>query len=213
VFAGFVIVTQARRLCGGEGVNSWPWQRLLMALLWMVAGVGMAAEPPVRLDASTTKEYQVKAGFLINFIHFVEWPSTTLPEATTPISIGILGDDHFGPYLDEIIQGETIKNRPLLIKRSRTIEGLKACHVLFISKSEKNRLAQILASLGSASILTVSELEGFLEQGGCINFFRDGNKIRFEINPETGQHCGLNISSHLLRLAKVVSPTKTKTKK
>ena len=81
---------------------------------------------------------------------------------------------------------------------------------MFISKSEKSRLTDIFDSLGSASILTVSETENFARRGGIINFYLEGNKVRFEINSDAAQRKGIKISSQLLKLGKVVGTERAK---
>jgi len=53
-----------------------------------------------------------------------------------------------------------------------------------------------------ASILTVSELDRFIQSGGIINFVMEGNKVRFEINDAAAKQVGLRISSKLLNLAR-----------
>ncbi len=160
--------------------------------------------------AQTSKEYQIKAAFLFNFAQFVEWPAAAFADASAPISIGVLGDDPFGPVLDQTVQGETINRRKLIVLRSQRLAGLKDCQLVFISKSEKSRLTDIFESLGSASVLTVSETENFARRGGMINFYLDGNKVRFEINSDAAQRKGIKISSQLLKLGKVISPERAK---
>jgi hypothetical protein len=156
------------------------------------------------------REYDLKAAFLFNFTHFVEWPSEVFADTNAPIVIGILGDDPFGPVLDKIVEGETIQNRKLVIKRSQQIEDLRNCQVLFISKSEKEHIDQILSSLGNASIFTVGEIEGFARRGGITNLFLQGNKIRFEINAQAAKRKRLKISAQLLALGTVVGPEAAK---
>lgn len=160
--------------------------------------------------AQTSKEYQIKAAFLFNFAQFVEWPSAAFADASAPISIGVLGDDPFGPVLEQTVQGETINHRKLIIQRSQRVADLKGCHLVFISKSERARLPDIFDSLGSSSALTVSETENFARRGGIINFYLDGNKVRFEINADAAQRKGIKISSQLLKLGKVVGAERAK---
>jgi len=158
----------------------------------------------------TPKEYQIKAAFLFNFAQFVEWPPASFADANAPICIGVLGDDPFGPVLEQTVQGETINHRKLIIQRSQRVEDLKGCHLVFISKSEKSRLTDIFDGLGSASILTVSETENFARRGGIINFYLEGNKVRFEINSDAAQRKGIKISSQLLKLGKLVGAERAK---
>lgn len=159
---------------------------------------------------AATKEYQIKAAFLFNFAQFVDWPPAAFPNPDSPFRIGILGDDPFGPALDQTIQGETIHNRKLIIQRSQRAEDLKDCNLVFISRSEKGRMGEILPKFNAGVILTVSEVEGFTRRGGIINFYLEGNKVRFEINPAAAQREGLKISSQLLSLGKIVEPVPAK---
>jgi uncharacterized protein DUF4154 len=145
-------------------------------------------------------EYDVKAAFLFNFVQFVKWPGK--PDASGPITIGILGDDPFGGALESAVQGQSVGGRRIAIKRSRSVDALKGCQLVFISKSEKGRVGEILGSLQGTSSLTVGETEGFTRQGGMIGFTMEGGKVRFEINSGAAQRAGLEISSRLLRLAK-----------
>jgi len=156
-------------------------------------------------------EHQVKAAFLFNFAQFIEWPPNAFTSTNAPISIGILGADPFGESLDETVRGETIQGRTLVVRRSRRIEDLKDCQMIFVCRSEKRNLDEIFAALKSKPVLTVGETEGFAQRGGGINFYRDGNKVRFEINPAVTRRNGLRVSSELLSLGKIVkSETKGK---
>ena len=175
-----------------------------------IIAVVLATGSEARAQTATTKEYKVKATYLFNFAQFVEWPAAVFGDATAPIVIGVLGDDEFGPFLDQLVQGEKVKGRLLIVKRSRKIDELQGCHILFISKSEEARLTAILALLESSSILTVGEIEGFAQRGGIINFFLEGEKLRFEINPEAADRCGLKIRAQLLSLSKIVTTVKSK---
>jgi hypothetical protein len=155
-----------------------------------------------------TKEYQVKAAFLFNFVQFVEWPDRAYADTNAPFCIGVLGDDPFGAALDEIVQGESIGNHKLTIQRSQRASDLKNCQMIFISKSKRGQMPEILAALGSRPILTVSEVEGFAPGGGAIGFYLDGSKVRFEINPGAAEREGLKISSQLLTVGKIVATTR-----
>jgi len=151
-----------------------------------------------------SREYQVKAAFLFNFAQFVDWPAVTFADTNSPFCIGILGNDPFGQALDETVQGETIDNHKIIIKRSQTLDDLKDCQMIFVSQSEKGHITKILSDLDSKPILTVSEIEGFAQHGGGIDFYLAGTKVRFEINPGVAHSDGLKISAQLLSLGKIV---------
>jgi hypothetical protein len=165
---------------------------LSLALLLPVGGIAQEPQP---------SESQLKAAFLFNFAKFVEWPPAAFAEATSPMVIGILGENPFGDDLERTIRGKTINNRPLVVREFRSPGEATNCHILFISASEKKRLAEIFDGLHGKSVLTVSETDGFTEAGGMINFVAEGNKIRFQINDAAAKGAGLKISSKLLSLA------------
>lgn len=148
-------------------------------------------------------EYQIKAAFLFNFAKFVEWPAEA--DSTLPITIGLIGQDPFGENLDQLAARKVIKGRKLRIKRFRRVSDLEACHILFISQSEKSNMPDILGRIKDLSILTVGEASWFAEQGGIVNLVSRNNKVRFQINVEASYRSGLKISSRLLRLAEIIS--------
>ena len=152
------------------------------------------------VQSAPAAEYQVKAVFLFNFAQFVEWPPSAFPQSQTPLVIGVLGQDPFGSYLDETVRGERVNNRPLIVRRYRRVEEIQTCHVLFISRSEADRLDQILASLKYRKILTVADVESASGSRVMIRFVTQQNKIRLRINPEAARAANLTISSKLLRL-------------
>lgn len=164
------------------------WQRLGIAgarrFLGLLLPFAICAAP---LRAETpAAEYASKAASLALFPDYVKWPAT----ADAPITIGIFGDDPFGGALDKL--------NP---KRSRRLDDLKGCRIIFVTKSEGENVDAILASLGGEGVLTVGESEGFAKQGGVIGFVIEGNKVRFEINTGAARRAGLGIDLRLLKLA------------
>ena len=148
-------------------------------------------------------EYEVKAAFLLSFALFVEWPQEALPDTAGQLTIGLLGDDLFGEALTSIAD-KPVKGRRLQVKRSGELRDLDSCHILFISPSERKRLPRILEDLGNGAVLVIGESEGFAEAGGMIGFYLQGKKVRFEINPDAAARAGLEVSSKLLNLARIV---------
>jgi hypothetical protein len=155
--------------------------------------------------ADAPSEYQIKAVFVFNFSHFVEWPPNDFASATAPFVIGILGEDRFGPRLDEAVRGERIDSHPLIVQRYHSAAEVGDCQILVIDRSEGPQLAQILHALNHRATLTVSELDHAAERGVMIQFVTESNRIRLRINAEAAHLAGLSVSSKLLRLADIVS--------
>ena len=172
---------------------------LVLSALLLSGGLGLSAQ------AAAPREYQLKAVFLFNFAQFVEWPPQAFADAEAPLVIGVLGKDPFGAYLDETVRGERVNNRSLVVQRYGRVEDIDTCHILFISRSEGDRLEQILARLRGRSILTVSDGEDAALRGVMIRMIMVENKIRLRVNLEEAQAANLKISSKLLRPAEIVT--------
>src|SRR5260370_41881790 len=85
--------------------------RLLGAWLLRLAVLCAAARSAAAQTGAAT-EYQVKAVFLFNFAQFVDWPADAFSGPTTPLVIGVLGDDPFGDFLDQTVRHEHLGGRP-----------------------------------------------------------------------------------------------------
>ena len=177
-----------------------------MALLRVTAALLLVCA--ARLGAQTkASEAQVKAVFLFNFAQFVDWPPEAIPDSQAPLIIGILGGDPFGDFLDATVRGEHRGARPFVVHRYQRVEDITRCDILFISRSAGDRPDEILSRLKNRPILTVSDADGFAERGGMIRFVTDRSRIRLQINPEAAEAAHLTISSKLLRVAEVITPT------
>jgi len=155
-------------------------------------------------QSDQAREYDVKAAFLFNFTKFVEWPEGSFSDPAAPIVIGIIGDDPFGDSLMRIVAGQTVQGRSIVIRKESFGGDLRRCHVLFISASERQHSAQILASLQDASVLTVSDIDGFAEAGGAMQFVTEENRVRFVVNLYAARQSKLRVSAKLLALARVI---------
>ena len=175
------------------------------AIFALVAlAISVLAAPEKVVETPPLSEYQVKALFLFNFAKYVDWPADAFQNDSTPIVIGLVGQDSFGDNFQKIIAGKSINGRQVVIKHVAKAEEYKACHILFVSASEKDRLAPILNAVKDSAVLTVGETDGFLSEEGIINLTKKANKVRLEINLKTAQKARLQLSSRLLSVADVV---------
>jgi hypothetical protein len=149
-------------------------------------------------------DYQVKAAYLYNFGRFVEWPSKVSAAKGDSFTVCVLGEDPFGSTLDATLAGETIGGKNVVAKRISIPQESVNCQILFLSAGEAGRLNKIMEGLDKEAVLTVSDIPQFSRRGGMIQFIREGNRIRFEVNLTATQRAGLTLSSDLLKVATVV---------
>mgnify|MGYP003575146558 FL=1 len=174
------------------------WILAVVAILCFWAAIAISAE------TSRPTEYELKATFLYNFIKFTGWPHEDLAKNSDPFVIGILGKDPFGTALDRVIEGETVNDKTVMIRRLARTDQAAQTQVLFISSSEEHSLPAILRAIEGKSILTVSEIENFAQRGGIISLKRENNRVAFEINLDSAKRAGLTMNAQLLKLARVV---------
>jgi hypothetical protein len=147
-------------------------------------------------------EYRVKAAFLLNFTKFIEWPAAAFDTSDSPFSICIIGDDPFGNALDQIVAGESVNGRKLIIQRVKQTPPPKSCQMVFVSKPE-TEMMKILPEMGPG-VLTIGESEGFIRDGGMIAFLLENRRVRFGISKTHAENAGLKLSSKLLNVARSV---------
>lgn len=169
------------------------WRASLCLLLAAIAAGASAVDAPTDND--------VKAVFVYNFSRFVAWPGNG---TSSPFVIGILGHDELGARLDEAVRGESLNNRPLIVRRFQSIDEIGDCQILFIDRSESTELGRVLSALTHRSTLTVSDMPAAAEQGIMIQLVTENSRIRLRINVDSARSAGLTISSNLLRPAEIV---------
>jgi hypothetical protein len=182
------------------------FRRAPTIIFWL--SLAAASHCPAEMEADVSKEYQVKAACLFHFAEYTQWPAAAFSGPAANLEIGILGDDPFGPVLDDIIRAQKIHGHPLAVKRASDAGGLKGCQIVFVSKSEKTKTRQILAALAGTSALIVGDMDGFATRGGIINFILVNGKVRFEINMGAARAKGLKIGSQCLGLGTIVKTEK-----
>lgn len=160
------------------------------------------------LHGQELPEYVVKAGFLFNFAKYVEWPADAFEDAHAPIRIGILGEDPFGDTLEKALKEKTVGGRPFVIQRFKDPADLKRVHILFIPRSEAQRVAEDLKRTRGSGTLTVGEDKDFARAGGVLSILIEDGKSRLEVNPDAAAEQKVRINAKLLKVATVVKTDK-----
>jgi hypothetical protein len=178
-----------------RAIPGWPFIRYC----WVTLCLCLAASHCPAQNVPT--EHQIKAAFIFNFAKLVDWPAQANPVADSPVTIGVLGDNVFHDDLANAISGKNVNNHPLHFEQCGSLADATNCQILFISPSEKSHFTKLIDQLHNSAILTVSETDQFIDDGGMINFVIVDKKVRFQINNDAAKKAGLTISSKLLSLA------------
>lgn len=168
--------------------------RLLVAWLALVS-------PGSPADLPKLTEAEVKAAYVFNFAKYVEWPEAAFSGTNAPFVIGVLGPDPVGESLRAVVAGKLINGRAFELRRTGPDAGLAGCHILFLPATERTRLADLVPLLRDKPVLTVSDSDAFIQQGGIIGLVKRGGNIRLQISLDAAHAAGLKVSSKLLTLA------------
>jgi hypothetical protein len=118
------------------------------------------------------------------------------------VQVCVVGQDPFGPILDQTFAQKTIAGRLLHIVRLPDPEHSEGCRVVFFGEMPKKELQKALKCLEGAPVLTVGESDEFLHFGGIVQFRIEDRKVRFEIQADAARRAGLRISAQLLELGR-----------
>ena len=175
----------------------------LGVLLTLLGGIGASSAAL----AGVAEEYKVKAAFFYHFARFIEWPSEKFPSADDPFRVCLVGENPFQGVLRKTLSGKTVHGRAFRLTQSLSDDDeLSQCHVVFIGQVSTDRSKRITQALHGKGVLTIGERADFIQQGGIVRLFLEESKVRFGINPQAAQEAQLDVSSKLLRLAKIERP-------
>ena len=172
-------------------------RRLAWGLLTSAVLAGGAAAQPA---GQTALEVAVKATDLYKFAAFVQWPAGAFAGPADPAVLCLVGDDPFGPVLDQAVRGQKIGARPIVVMRLDRVERGAPCQILFVAPSRRQAMAEALEKVRGQPVLTVTDAADAAVRG-TIDFVLKDNRVRFRIDPREAERSGLAISSKLLDLA------------
>jgi uncharacterized protein DUF4154 len=74
---------------------------------------------------------------IYSFASFVDWPTRNGESPQSLFVVGVVCEDPFGTILEGTLQGKDFQSRKIQIRRFSAFGDLPACHILFVSQSEK----------------------------------------------------------------------------
>lgn len=180
-------------------LSSWRAVLLIRYLRPFVVVLAVAGGEVRSAAQNIADEYRLKAAFVYQFPQFVEWPAGAV-EAAPAISLCVARPSPFGPVLEQLVRGESLKGRPLTVREIASAADLAGCHVVF-APAKSGLTAGLLKAAAGRPILTVGDADRFLDAGGIIALRVVDRRVRFEVNVAAAKTAGLHVSSQLLDLA------------
>lgn len=153
-----------------------------------------ALQFPSQAATEALSDALAKAVFLFNLSKYGEWPENA---AQGELVICVEGDDEVAKHLASQ-QGKAVGERRLAVLRNPPASGLAQCHVLFLGSAGSPPAAAKLP------VLSVSDRPDFLDEGGMVQISLEEQRVAFAVDLTAVRETGMNLSAHLLRLAKQV---------
>ena len=163
---------------------------------------------PVANVVVPESECKVKYVYLYSFGLLTKWPEATFKRTDNNFVIGVLGDKPFGHILDAIAMRKKIDGRRIVVRRFKTIDEYRPCHILYVTESVAEEDASaVRQELKGDAVLIVGETPGFEYFGGVISFRIEDENVKFSLNVDAAKRRHLMVSARLSRLASLVRDT------
>jgi hypothetical protein len=140
----------------------------ILALSVTLAARADAAQPPA--VESSDPALRIKAAYLYKFAGYVEWPSTVFDSQSSPIVIGVIGNDDLEETLSRTIVGKTANGRPLVTRRLTADSPLQGVHMLFVGAMDKHTLRAIGDAVRGKPVLVISDAKQKRTLDSMISF-------------------------------------------
>ena len=142
------------------------------------------------------KQEKLKAAYLFNFSKYISWPTEAFKDDSAPIHLCLEAEKEFVAFARELTLNRTVGQTKRPVK---VLDGNNQghCHIRYLTSNAHTLLPD------AKNTLVVSSEKGLNIPQTTIWFFRDGSKLRFEIDLNKAQKLNLSISSELLKLARI----------
>jgi YfiR/HmsC-like len=155
--------------------------------------------------ASATESNEIQTltiAYLYNFMKLSEWPSKA---QASELTLCVTEAGGYAAELEALAGKDVQEGKTLKIKKLLQGDNAQDCQLLFIPDDEKPiRMVEWLKTVEKLPVLTVSNMNGFIEQGGMIILIDDGSRLQFEVNIKRVGGVGISLSSKMLQIARQV---------
>src|SRR6185437_15788899 len=83
-------------------------------------------------------ESQIQAAFLLNFTKFIEWPAGSLGPSYSTFNICVMGNNPFGTTLDQVVAGEMVYGRKVVVQKIDRQPEPGFCQIVFTGTEDSD---------------------------------------------------------------------------
>ncbi len=140
--------------------------------------------------------YRIQALFLYNFTKHITWDVNK----KSNFIIGVTGDSQTISELQKNLKDKFVWGNKIELVTINSPADLDNCHTIFIAKSCKKKILDVIKASDFSNKLIVTE-NNYASKQACIQFFYQDSKLKFRINEDKIEESGLFVSEQLLSMA------------
>lgn len=138
-----------------------------------------------------------KALFMYNFTKYLEWPDDY---RQGDFVIIVLGETALIDELKIIAEKKKVGFQPIVVKKIASTDQISKCHMIYVSKSKSDNIADVKAKLTTSSTVIIADNPGAISKGAGINYVVNGGKQLFEISKSNVEKQNIKVGADLLSL-------------
>ncbi len=170
----------------------------------LVALLAFACVAGATLPARAATQDAAVAGVMGRFLQFVTWPEASFASRNAPLVVGVFGRPSQAEAIHRVVMGRSNAGHPIEVRMLKKVSEVHGCHLLYIDNEDRSDMAAIVAATAGTSAITVSDMPGFLGEGGNVALVVENKRAAFDVNLTAAEQSGVRISSRLLQVARAV---------
>ncbi len=186
-------------------------QKILFILLTSLLASLLASLLPLQTGANeihsyTTSETKLLSAFIWNISKFTQWKSLVSKKPKEHrIKLIVVDNDSLAEDLKTLIGAKKLNDFEVEVQSAAMakLEQTRGEIVVLIPDVAHTPSAA-LKKLKGCRCLSVTYEEGLALEGAIVNFYTVDERLRFEINLHQAKEEGLELSSQLLKLGKLI---------
>ncbi len=153
--------------------------------------------------AEPVEQDTVEAAMTLQLLGFTEWPNQGDSDDSAPKTIGIVDSEATYLAFDALLADPRVNPHYTIVRINPETpnDELFQCDALFFSEADPTEIPRIIKRLDERPVVLIGSFDGFLEQGGLVNFVKKQKRLGFEIHLGNSQRRGIEYRAKLLRLA------------
>jgi hypothetical protein len=177
-----------------------------ISLVLTIAAILSFTGPPAGATEVANKG-QLLAAFTFNIVKFAKWSqNNSLKAANSKIRIGVYRNVGLRISLESLTKGKISDSHELSAfdLNADSLNATSAPEVVILIPEAGELSSATLKSLRNCNCLTITYGQSDDRNGSIVNFYTDDDHLRFAIDLDKSKAEGIELSSQLLKLGKLL---------